>query len=76
MLEFQWFEAQREEKIHVVCVRFAGFFISPLLMCSQVHMVNVATVILENTPRATASSRIVISDVCRSVEIQPESEGS
>jgi hypothetical protein len=46
------------------------------LVTIKVHMGNVATVILENTLRATASSRIVISDVCRSVEIQPESEGS
>ena len=53
----------------MVCVRLAGFFILPLLMCSQVRMGNVATVILENTLRATASSRIVISDM----EIQPES---
>jgi len=60
----------------MVCGRFVGFCISPLLMCSQVHMGNVATVILENTLRATASSRIVISDICRSVETQPEFQGS
>jgi hypothetical protein len=48
----------------MVCVRFVGFFIAPLLVCSQVRMGNVATVILENTLRATASSRIVISDIC------------
>lgn len=46
------------------------------LVTIKVHMGNVATVILENTRRATASSRIVISDICISVEIEPESQES
>lgn len=37
--------------------------ISPALMCFQVHMGNVAIVILENTQRATDLSRIVISKI-------------